>query len=69
VVQQRLRSRPNAVVDLYVHDVTTGHDSRRSGDQCRHLSGLRQTGLRRQTPMQREQRDQKTLDLLAADPG
>jgi dipeptidyl-peptidase-4 len=54
VVQQRYprAGRPNAVVDLYVHDVTSGKRIKVDlGEQYRHLSGPRRLVGRRQDPL------------------
>lgn len=72
VVEQRYprAGRPNAVVELYVHDRQTGRRTRvdlgRNTDI--YLARVNWSADGRTLYVQRQSRDQKTLDLLSVDP-
>lgn len=72
VVEQRYprAGRPNAVVDLYVHDRTTGQRIKvdLGADPDVYLARVNWSHDGKTLYVQRQSRDQKTLDLLAVDP-
>lgn len=72
VVEQRYprAGRPNAVVDLYVHDRTTGRRVQvdLGSNKDIYLARVNWSADGKTLYVQRESRDQKTLDLLSVDP-
>lgn len=72
VVEQRYprAGRPNAVVDLFVHDLETGRrvEVDLGADDDIYLARVDWSADGSVLYVQRQSRDQKTLDLLAADP-
>ncbi len=72
VVQQRYprAGRPNAVVELYVHDVTSGKRIKvdLGANTDIYLGRVDWSADGKTLYVQRQSRDQKTLDLLAVDP-
>lgn len=72
VVQQRYprAGRPNALVDLYVHDRQTGERIQvdLGDDPDVYLARVNWSADGRTLYVQRQSRDQKTLDLLSVDP-
>ncbi|MGV8929938.1 MAG: S9 family peptidase [Brevundimonas sp.] len=72
VVEQRYprAGRPNAVVELYVHDRESGQRTKvdLGADTDIYLARVNWSADGRTLYVQRESRDQKTLDLLSVDP-
>jgi dipeptidyl-peptidase 4 len=72
VVEQRYprAGRPNAVVDLYVHDRTTGQRIKvdLGANPDVYLARVNWSADGKTLYVQRQSRDQKTLELLAVDP-
>lgn len=72
VVEQRYprAGRPNAVVDLFVHDLETGRrvEVDLGDDDDIYLARVDWSADGSTLYVQRQSRDQRTLDLLAADP-
>ncbi len=72
VIEQRYprAGRPNAVVDLYIHDVTTGQRVKvdLGSNPDVYLARVNWAADGRTLYVQRLSRDQKTLDLLSVDP-
>ena len=72
VVQQRYprAGRPNAVVDLFVHDLATGRKTQidLGPEKDIYLARVDWAKDGRTLYVQRQSRDQRRLDLLAADP-
>lgn len=72
VIQQRYprAGRPNAVVELYVHDRTTGQRVKvdLGANPDIYLARVNWSHDGRTLYVQRQSRDQKTLELLAVDP-
>jgi dipeptidyl-peptidase-4 len=72
-VQQRYprAGRPNAVVELYVHDVASARKVKvdLGADQDIYLARVKWSKDGRTLYVQRQTRDQKRLDILAVDPG
>lgn len=72
VVEQRYprAGRPNAVVELYVHDRESGRRTRvdLGGNPDIYLARVNWSTDGRTLYVQRQSRDQKTLDLLSVDP-
>ena len=72
VVEQRYprAGRPNAVVELYVHDRETGQRTKvdLGGNADIYLARVNWSADGRTLYVQRQSRDQKTLDLLSVDP-
>jgi dipeptidyl-peptidase 4 len=72
VVEQRYprAGRPNAIVELYVHDRETGERVKvdLGGNTDIYLARVNWSADGRTLYVQRESRDQKTLDLLSVDP-
>jgi len=72
VIEQRYprAGRPNAVVELYVHDRETGQRTRvdLGADADIYLARVDWSVDGRTLYVQRQSRDQKTLDLLSVDP-
>ncbi|MFC0632766.1 S9 family peptidase [Brevundimonas balnearis] len=72
VIEQRYprAGRPNAVVELYVHDRRTGRRIQvdLGDDRDIYLARVNWSADGRTLYVQRQSRDQKTLDLLAVDP-
>lgn len=71
-IQQRYprAGRPNAVVDLFIHDVATGEriEADLGDDDDIYLARVNWSADGGTLYVQRQSRDQKTLDLLAVDP-
>ena len=72
VVEQRYprAGRPNAVVELYVHDRESGRRTKvdLGGNADIYLARVNWSADGRTLYVQRQSRDQKTLDLLSVDP-
>ncbi|GAA0869134.1 S9 family peptidase [Brevundimonas basaltis] len=72
VIEQRYprAGRPNAVVDLYVHDRQTGRRTKvdLGADADIYLARVNWSADGETLYVQRQSRDQKTLDLLSVDP-
>lgn len=72
VIEQRYprAGRPNAVVDLYVHDRTTGQRIKvdLGANPDVYLARVNWSADAKTLYVQRQSRDQKTLELLAVDP-
>jgi len=73
VIEQRYprAGRPNAVVELYVHDRQTGRRTKvdLGTNTDIYLARVNWSADGRTLYVQRQSRDQKTLDLLSVDPG